>query len=294
MMKRDQAEGLRRMAKPKPVRVLAVTSGKGGVGKTNVSVNLATAFAQMGRKVMVMDADLGLGNVDVMLGLHPRYNLSHVISGERTLEEVVLDAPGKIKVIPATSGQQYMAELSPAEHAGLIRAFSELNSELDIFIVDTAAGISDSVISFAKASQEVIVVVCDEPASITDAYALIKLLNLDHGIHRFRVLANMAHTPNEGRLLFSKLVKVTDHFLDEVVLDFMGTIPYDKYLLKAVKMQRPVVESFPNALSSRAFKEIAQRADKWPMPTAADGYLEFFVERLVQRENKDSLFSGLF
>lgn len=281
------------MTKPKPVRVLAVTSGKGGVGKTNVSVNLATAFAQLGRKVMVMDADLGLANVDVMLGLHPRYNLSHVISGERTLEEIILDAPGGIKVIPATSGQQYMAELTPAEHAGLIRAFSELNTELDVFIVDTAAGISDGVVSFAKAAQEVVVVVCDEPASITDAYALIKLLNLDHGIHRFRVLANMAHTVNEGRLLFSKLVKVTDHFLDEVVLDFMGTIPYDKYLLKAVKMQRPVVDAFPNAMAARAFRDVVQRIDKWPMPTAADGYLEFFVERLVQRREVDDLFGQL-
>lgn len=282
------------MSKPKPVRVLAVASGKGGVGKTNVSVNLGAAFAHLGRKVVVMDADLGLANVDVMLGLHPRYNLSHVISGERTLEEILVDAPGKIKVIPATSGLQYMAELSKAEHAGLIRAFSELNVDLDVLIVDTAAGISDSVISFAKAAQEVIIVVCDEPASITDAYALIKLLNLDHGIHRFRVLANMAHTPNEGRLLFAKLVKVTDHFLDEVVLDFMGTVPYDKYLLKAVRMQRPVVEAFPSAMSSRAFKEIAQRADKWPMPSAADGYLEFFVERLVQQSHKESLFDSLF
>ncbi|MGM0592957.1 MAG: MinD/ParA family protein [Pseudomonadota bacterium] len=287
----DQAEGLRRMARPKPVRVVAVASGKGGVGKTNVSVNLATAFAQMGRKVMIMDADLGLANVDVMLGLQPKQNLSHVIKGECSLEEIILDAPGGIQVIPASSGIQNMAELSPAEHAGLIRAFSELHSDLDILIVDTAAGISDSVVSFSKASQELIVVVCDEPASITDAYALIKLLNRDHGMRRFRVLANMAHSEREGRELFAKLVRVTEHFLDDVVLDFMGSVPYDEYLRKAVKVQRPVVDVYPSSKIASAFKDIARRADKWPMPTAADGYLEFFVERLVQ--SGDDLMDGL-
>lgn len=279
------------MANPEPVRVVAVTSGKGGVGKTNVSVNLATALSMIGRKVMIMDADLGLANVDVMLGLQPKYNLSHVISGERSLEEVIEEAPGGIKVIPAASGVQNMAELAPAEHAGLIRAFSELNTELDVLIVDTAAGIADSVVSFAKASQEVIVVVCDEPASITDAYALIKVLNRDHGLHRFRVLCNMAHTPQEGRELFAKLVKVTDHFLEEVVLDFMGAIPYDQNLRKAVKKQRPVVEVFPSTPASLAFKDAAMKVNKWPMPTAADGNLEFFVERLVR--GNDSLLGGL-
>jgi flagellar biosynthesis protein FlhG len=279
------------MARPKPVRVLAVASGKGGVGKTNVSVNLATAFAQMGKKVMIMDADLGLANVDVMLGLQPKLNLSHVIKGECSLEEVLLDAPGGIQVIPASSGVQNMAELTPAEHAGLIRAFSELNTDVDILIVDTAAGISDSVVSFSKAAQELIVVVCDEPASITDAYALIKLLNRDHGVRRFRVLANMAHSEKEGRELFAKLVKVTERFLDDVVLDFLGSVPYDEYLRKAVKMQRPVVDAYPSSKIATAFKDIARRADKWPMPSAADGYLEFFVERLLQ--SSDKLMDGL-
>jgi flagellar biosynthesis protein FlhG len=284
---KDQAAGLRRMSRPRPVRVLAVASGKGGVGKTNVSVNLAVALAHMGRKVLVFDADLGLANVDVMLGLQPKYNLSHVLSGERTLEEILVEGPAGVRIIPASSGIQRMAELAPAEHAGLIRAFSELSTDVDVLLVDTAAGISDSVVSFSKAAQEVIVVVCDEPASITDAYALIKLLNKEHNVRRFRVLANMAHSPQEGRELFAKIVKVTDRFLEDVVLDFMGSVPYDEYLRKAVQKQRPVVEAYPRSKAAQAFVGLAKKADTWPMPTAAGGYLEFFVERLVRSETAD-------
>ncbi|MCW8888829.1 MAG: MinD/ParA family protein [Gammaproteobacteria bacterium] len=277
----DQAEGLRQMVNPKPVRVIAVASGKGGVGKTNVSINLAVALAKLGRKPIIMDADLGLANVDVALGLQPKLNLSHVINGEASLEEIIVDAPGGIKVIPASSGVQKMATLTPAEHAGLIRAFSELRADVDVLIVDTAAGIDNSVVNFTKAAHEVIVVVCDEPASITDAYALIKLLNKEHGIRRFRVIANMAHSVNEGKGLYKKLVAVTDKFLDEVILDFTGMVPYDTFLRKAIQKQRPIVEMFPRAPATAAFKAIAQRADNWPLPKAGSGSLQFFVERLV-------------
>ncbi len=279
--KYDQAEGLRRMSKTNPVRVLAVTSGKGGVGKTNISVNLAVSLAQIGRRVMVMDADLGLANLDVMLGLHPQYNLSHVLNGQRTLEEILLTGPAGIRVVPAASGIQNMAELEPAQHAGLIRAFSELSHTMDVLIIDTAAGISDSVVSFSKAAQEVLVVVCDEPASLTDAYALIKLLSREHGLFRFRIVANMAGSPQEGRELFKKLTRVTDKFLD-VMLDFVGVVPYDEYLRKSVRKQRAVVEAFPRSKASRAFKEIAVRVDNWPAPRGAGGHVEFFVERLIE------------
>lgn len=277
----DQAAGLRHMAAPRPVRVIAVTSGKGGVGKTNVSVNLAVALAEDGQRVMLMDADLGLANVDVMLGLHPEYDLSHVIQGERTLEEIIVSGPAGLHIVPASSGTKMMAELGPMEHAGMIRAFSELSYPLDVLIVDTAAGISDSVVSFSRAAQEVIVVVCDEPASITDAYALIKLLSREYGIQRFRVLANMAHSAQEGRELFAKIARVTERYLD-VTLDFIGAIPYDDYLRKAVKRQKAVVEAYPRARASMAFKTLAQKADKWPIPSGAAGHLEFFVERLIQ------------
>ncbi|VAW83353.1 Flagellar synthesis regulator FleN [hydrothermal vent metagenome] len=283
-MRVDQAAGLRRMAQPNPVRVIAVTSGKGGVGKTNVSVNLAVALADTGKQVMLLDADLSLANIDVLLGLHPDKNLSHVIDGERSLEEIIVTGPSGIMVVPASSGVKRLSELSTMENAGLIRAFSELNHDVDILIIDTAAGINESVTSFSRAAQEVVVVVCDEPASITDAYALIKVLNVEYGIQRFRVLANQAHSAQEGRELFNKISRVTDRYLD-VTLEFMGTIPHDDYLKKAVRKQRAVVQAYPRSRSSMAFKNLAQKTDRWPVPSAAGGHLEFFVERLIQSHN---------
>ncbi len=277
----DQATGLRRMVNPTPVRVIAVTGGKGGVGKTNISVNLGVAWAELGRRVMLLDADLGLANIDVVLGLHAEHNLSHVMSGERTLEEIMVTGPKGLKVIPGASGMQHMAELSPAEHAGLIHAFSEVANDVDILLIDTAAGISDLVVSFSRAAQEQIVVVCDEPASITDAYAIIKLLNREHGVSRFRILANMVKTVQEGRDLYNKMCRVTDQYLD-VMLTYMGSVPYDEQLRKAVKSQKPVVEAYPRARASQAFKNLAKKADNWPVPTGVSGDLQFFVERLIQ------------
>jgi len=277
----DQATGLRRMVNPTPVRVIAVTGGKGGVGKTNISVNLGVAMAELGRRVMLLDADLGLANIDVILGLHASRNLSHVMSGECSLEEIMVTGPRGMKVIPGASGMQHMAELSPAEHAGLIHAFSEVANDVDVLLIDTAAGISDLVVSFSRAAQEQIVVVCDEPASITDAYAIIKLLNREYGVSRFRILANMVKTVQEGRDLYNKMCRVTDQYLD-VMLSYMGSIPYDEQLRKAVKSQKPVVEAYPRSRVAQAFKNLAKKADNWPVPTGVSGDLQFFVERLIQ------------
>lgn len=278
----DQAAGLRRITQPNPVRVIAVTSGKGGVGKTNVSANLAVALAGMGKEVMLLDADLGLANIDVLLGLHPTYNLSHVLTGVRSLEEIIIPGPVPgLRIIPAASGIQTMAELGSMQHAGIVHAFSEIAQKLDVLLIDTAAGISDSVVSFTRAAQEIIMVVCDEPASITDAYALIKILSREHGRSRVHILANMAHSAHEGRELFSKVSRVTDRFLD-VVLSYMGAVPYDDYLRKAVQKQQAIMQAYPRSKASLAFKGLAQKIIDWPSPQQASGDLEFFVERMVQ------------
>lgn len=265
-----------------PVQVIAVTGGKGGVGKTNVSVNLSLALAELGRRVVLMDADLGLANVDVQLGLRPKATLADVLAGSCDLREVMINGPGGIRIVPAASGAAEMVNLGPREHAGLIQAFSDIGDDLDILVVDTAAGIGDSVVSFVRAAQEVIVVVCDEPTSITDAYALIKLLNRDHGVSRFRVLASMVHSPQEGHNVFNKLVQVTDRFL-EVTLQYVGAIPYDESVRKAAQRQRAIFDCFPRSKAALAFRAIARKVDAWPLPSSPRGHLEFFVERLVQR-----------
>jgi len=282
----DQASGLRKMTQSKMIKVIAVTGGKGGVGKTNVSLNLAACLAQQGKRVLVLDADLGLANVDVMLGLRIQKNLSHVLSGECELDDIIVHGPQGMSIIPATSGSQSMVELEPAQHAGLIRAFSEMRHEFDILIVDTAAGISDMVLSFARASQDVVAVVCDEPASITDAYALIKLLSREHGVFRIKVVANMVRNLREGQELFAKLTRVTDRFLD-VALELCGTIPFDENVRRSVRKQKLITELFPQSPASLAYKALANKVACWPVPSQPGGHLEFFIEQLVDNRNKN-------
>jgi len=269
------------MMAPHPVQVIAVTGGKGGVGKTNVSVNLSVSLAQSGRRVVLMDADLGLANVDVLLGLKPTHNIANLLAGECGLREIMVEAPGGLRIVPASSGTQSLVNLSAHEHAELIHAFSEMEDEIDVLVVDTAAGISESVVSFVRAAQEVLVVVCDEPTSITDAYALIKLLNRDSGMNRFRVLANMVRSEQEGRNMYAKLTTVTDRFLD-VTLQYVGSIPYDESVRKAVQKQQPVCRAFPRSPAAQAFSKLAQKVTGWPVLSAPRGHLEFFVERLVR------------
>ena len=264
------------------MQVIAVTGGKGGVGKTSVSVNLATAMAAAGRRVVLLDGDLGLANADVFLGLSPRYTLAHVLSGERTLDEVVIPAPQGFLVVPAASGAADMANMGETEHLGLVQAFSTLAARVDVLIVDTAAGIAHSVLQFSQASQHVVVVICDEPASLTDAYALVKVLSRNHGVSRFRVLANQVRMQGAGAELFRRFELVTARFLD-VVLEFAGEIPEDEYLRRSVREQRPVFEAYPSCPAARAFKKLAARADTWPVPPGPRGNIEFFVERLVRK-----------
>ncbi len=264
----------------RPVQVLAVTGGKGGVGKTSVSINLGIALAERGRRVVLLDADLGLANVDVLLGLRPKRNLADVLAGDCGLADILIDGPGGLRIIPASSGTQSMVTLGRREHAGLISAFSEIAAEMDVLIVDTAAGISDSVLSFVRAAQESLVVVCDEPSSLADAYALIKLLSRDHGMQRFRIVANMVRGSQEGVQLFNKLSQVCDRFLD-VTLHHAGDIPYDDMVRKCIQRQRPVVLGAPRSRAAAAFRELAARVEKLPLPASASGHLEFFVEQLL-------------
>lgn len=272
------------MSEKNAVKVIAVSGGKGGVGKTNVSVNLAVGLAKSGKSVMLLDADLGMANVDIMLGIQPTYDLHHVLTGQRTLEEIIFKGPFGINIIPASSGIGKMGDLTTEEQANLIRAFDALTTAVDVLIIDTAAGISQSVISFTKAAQEIVVVVCDEPASITDAYALIKVLNVEHGVKSFQILPNMVKDLEHGKRLFKKLVNVADIYLD-VSLGFMGSIPMDEKLKEAVRRQKAVVESYPHCASSIAFQQLVKRVNESPVVSSASGYLQFFIERVAGKDN---------
>ncbi len=281
----DQAAGLRRQRPRPPVKVITVTGGKGGVGKTNISANLAVALSMLGRRVMLLDADLGLANIDVMFGLQPHYNLADVVKGERSLQDVIVNGPAGVMVVPGASGLSDMASLTPAHHAGIVNAFSELTVDLDALLVDTAAGIGDGVLRFAEAAHEVLVVVCDEPTSITDAYAIIKVLSAERGVSRFRVVTNMTRQGGDGSSLFEKLLRVTDRFLD-VSLDHAASIPFDDRVWRAVQLQTPFVTAFPTSLAAAAVKKLAHRADSWDLPKTARGNIEFFVERLLGAEQQ--------
>lgn len=278
-----QADSLRKTMQRKPTQVVAVCSGKGGVGKTNVASNIAVALGALGREVFLLDADVSLANVDVLLGLQPRFNLSHVVSGETDLETTVLRGPKNIRIIPASSGNFCMTDLPAASHAAIIQAFSDLSTHPDVLVVDTAAGISCSVARFVQAAQHPVVVVQDEPASLTDAYALIKVFSQNYGVARFNIVTNRSNTATAGRQLFRKLSRVTDQYLD-VVMRHLGDVPNDRYLVKAVQEQRAVVDAYPLSASGAAFLKVGKAIDQLPERNTPGGGIEFFFERLLQTE----------
>ena len=264
-----------------PVQTIAVSGGKGGIGKTNVAANLAVALSEAGRRVLLLDGDLGLGNIDCLMNLRPKHNLSHVLSGERSLDEVLLEGPAGVRIVPGASGVMEMARLSQIEHAGVIGLFSELAIDADTMIIDIATGLSQSVLSFSGAAREVMVVVCDEPTAIQDAFATIRVLHETCQVRRFRIVANKTESSRHGLDLYSTLTRYTDRHLD-VLLDFCGSIPFDPQLKTAVGQQKVVVQAFPRSPAALAFKKLATRVDRWPRPDVPGGQVEFFVERLIQ------------
>lgn len=282
----DQAAGLRRLVGPTQIKVLAITGGKGGVGKTNICANLGLALQRRGRRVMLMDGDLGLANLDVLLGERATRTLEHVLNGECELQDAVLDTRFGVRLVPAASGQGELAQLGPGQHAGLVHAFSDLIAPADLLLVDTAAGLGEGVLTFAEAAHHVLVVVCDEPAALTDAYGLIKCLTRRGRCREFQVIANMVADAAAGRRLFDKLARVAGRFLPDARLQYLGHLPLDPFLRRAVQAQTPVIEAFPGSSVSRAFKKLALAADNLKARTVAPGHLTFFVERLVAARAK--------
>jgi flagellar biosynthesis protein FlhG len=263
----------------KNTRVFAITSGKGGVGKTNIVANLGYALTRLGKKVLIFDADLGLGNLDVMLGIAPRFNLSHVISGEKHIDEILIEGPGSMQILPAASGIQELTRLTSEQKRQVLSDLDQLMAPIDVLLIDTAAGISSNVLYFNVAAQEIMVVVCPEPASITDAYALMKVLALNYAKKKFCLLVNQVQNPEEGHDVYRQLSMVTDKFLS-ISLEYMGYVLSDKNLTRSVRRQRVAGEMFPQSEASRCFATLARKVcNRSPIPLNEGS--NFFWQDLV-------------
>jgi len=263
------------------VRVISVTSGKGGVGKTNVAANLAQALSQSGKRVLVLDADLGLANMDVLLGLNPRYTIQHVLRGEKRLEEIILDAPGGFKVLPSASGIQEMTELDQSQRLMLLDELDAIQDKIDVLLIDTAAGISANVMYFNFAAMEKIVVVTNEPTSLTDAYALIKILSSKYRQKKFKILVNEARNEAEADRIYRHLSQVVDKFLGSPSMDYLGWIPYDKCIPSAVRKQQTVLALYPDSPASKQIVMIAERLADSVDHLDFEGDIKFFWQRLL-------------
>ena len=239
-------------------KIVAVTSGKGGVGKTNVVANLSFSLSELGKKIVVLDADFGLANIDVLLGLTPRYHLGHVLFGDKTLEEIMVEGPKGIRVIPASSGVQRMSELTLAQRNLLVENFTGLVSDTDYFIIDTAAGISHNVIHFLLSAQEVIVVSAPEPTAIVDAYAVIKIILAEDPGKEIRILINAVEQAEDAHEVFCQINSVVKRFLNREI-SYLGHIEKDACIPQAVRSQMLVTQRYPNAPASRCFRDLARR-----------------------------------
>ena len=251
------ASGKRRPTGQRP-QVITITSGKGGVGKTNIVANIGFALGRLGKRVLIFDADLGLGNLDVLLGITPEYNLSHVIQGEKTLRDIVVPGPGGLQILPAASGVQELTELTKEERYLVFSQLEEFIKDFDVMLIDTAAGISSNVLYFNINADDIFVVATPEPTSITDAYALMKVLSVKYGSNQFKLVVNAAASEKEAGDVYRQISLVTDRFLN-VDIEYFGGIVLDENLKKGVRKQKVVSEMAPMSKSSRNFSLLARK-----------------------------------
>lgn len=264
--------------KRKNITTIAVSSGKGGVGKSNIVANLAVALSKLGNEVMILDADLGLSNIDILFQLAPKYNIQHVLSGQMSLQEVVADGPHGIKILPASSGTQELTALDEFQRLKILEEFDSFDGKLDVLLIDTAAGISENVAFFCVAAQEIIIITAPEPTALTDAYALIKVLSTRYQERRFNVLVNSVSGYDEALEIFRRLSMTTERFLS-ISLNYLGYIPYDESVKKAVKRQRAFVDLYPNSPASKRIIELAPKILN--MEGKIKGSLQFFIGNLL-------------
>ncbi len=298
----DQASGLRDMvtsdtflkrrtsmvsSRNNPIpRVVAVTSGKGGVGKTNMVGNLAVALKKSGKRVVILDADMGLANIDIIFNMRPEYNISHVISGEKNLKQVIVTTEHGVQIVPGGSGFAHLTNLTEGEKLNLLSEFEVLGELADIVLIDTGAGISSNVLYFNSAADECIVIATREPTSITDSYALMKVLSKNYGTKYFKLVVNMVQSEKEAKAVYSTLSGAMERFLGNVVLEYFGSIPMDPMLPKAVINHSTVLDFAPDAPSSTAMEKLARKIAVSPSRSDSNGNIKFFMKRLINTADK--------
>ncbi len=296
----DQAKGLRRVVKKQGLsrreagpasnnktlpRVIAVTSGKGGVGKTNVVGNMAVSLARSGKRVVIIDADVGLANIDIIFNLRPEYNIRHVINSQKTLKQVMVASEHGIKILPGGSGFSDLTQLNEGEKLNLLSEFETLSDQADIILVDTGAGISSNVLYFNSACDDCVVIATREPTSITDAYAMMKVMSREYGTRYFKLIVNMVDSIADAKKVYGSLSAALDKFLKNVVLEYAGHIPFDRQLQKAVQQRGLIMDMAPESPSARALKNIALTLGSSPGRTGSNGNLTFFMNRVFQKAN---------
>jgi flagellar biosynthesis protein FlhG len=296
----DQAEGLRKRVSasatpaahvPTPkigggggqsrLRVIAVTSGKGGVGKTNMTANLAVLAARAGKRVLIIDADLGLSNVEIVFGLRAKHHMGALLDGSMAIEDVLVEGPHGVKILPGGSGVQSLTALDEQQKLRLCAALDRVEDMFDLVLVDSGAGIGDNVLLFVGAAQEALLVVSPEPTSLVDAYAVVKVLSQQAGVKHFHVLVNPVVDELAAREIFPKLTTVTSRFLNCSVRH-LGYVPRDENLHRAIMAQKPVVEAFPLSPASRALGHVADKLLNTPSPAKLEAGFKFMWQRLLR------------
>ena len=288
----DQAETLRALSRKfevknqiknkglKAARVMSITSGKGGVGKTICVANLAVVMAKRGYRVLVIDADLGLANIDLHFGVNPKFNMNHFFSGDKELEEILVEATEGIMILPAGSGIQQYTHLNSSQKNRLMEEIDLLHGRFDVVLIDTEAGISENVTYFILAAQEIIVVTTPEPTAISDAYALMKLLSTMFNEKRFKLIVNSVVSENDALDAYQKLTLVSSRFID-ISIDFLGAIPMDKRFIDSVRKQTTMVELFPKAKPTLAFEKLVENIDLNSEKQAQKGSMQFFWKNML-------------
>ncbi len=285
LSRQDQADGLRMQSSNiqhgnRTTTVYSITSGKGGVGKTALVANLAYQLANTGKKVLILDADLGLANVDIVFGLTPKYNMNHFFSGEQPLSAVMIEGPPGIHILPAGSGEQNFIFLNGEQKMQLLEGLDSLHNHFDYVLIDTEAGISENVTYFNTAAQEILIVTTPDPTALTDAYAVMKLLYTKFHEKKFSLIVNQIHSEDEALEVYRKLTMVASRYLN-ISIDYIGSIPTDKQMSTAIRKQKVISELYPESPTSIAFQQIAERLSLEPTQSKPKGSLQFFWKKLL-------------